>query len=493
MQMTYDLYSREELLTEVNRLTHELEQLKRMLFGSKKERFVAIENTAQLCLPLEDIKAEAEPIIPEKQTIIYNRQKAETKEALPKARKLLPAHLPRKEVIIEPKGLMEGMKKIGEAVTEELDYQPGKLFVRRFIRPKYILPKEDNTKILIASLPNRVIDKSMAGPGLLTQILIDKYVDHLPCYRQIQRYQRDAGVTLPSSTINAWIIKACQLLKPLFEVHKSYVLSQTYLQADETPIKVLDRNKKANIHRGYHWAYYAPKLHLALFDYQKGRGREGPIQCLKDFHGVLQVDGYEVYDIFKGKQGIKVAHCMAHARRYFEQALINDAHRAEYALLKIQDLYKTERKAREQQYCSDKRLELRIEKAIPLLNELEEWMIEEYPKVLPKSAIGRAISYSLKRWKHLSLYATNGELEIDNNLIENSIRPIALGRKNYLFAGSHPGAERAAMLYSFFGTCLKLKINPQQWLREVLTTIADHPVNRLEELLPHQWKTKNPC
>ncbi len=334
--------------------------------------------------------------------------------------------------------------------------------------------------MVIGELPARPIAKGIAGPGLLAQIVIDKYTDHLPVHRQIQRFQRE-GIKLSSSTLTDWISGTRTLLEPLYDALKKEVLSANYLQADETPIKVLDKDKKGTTHRGYHWVYHAPEERLVLFDYREGRGREGPTECLKDFKGYLQTDGYAVY---AGRQGITLLSCMAHARRKFDEARDNDAQRSAYALAEIQKLYAIERQARENKLSHVERLALRQSNAVSILHDLKAWMIENYKSVVPKSPIGQALHYSLERWDKLMLYTTDGKLEIDNNLVENAIRPVAVGRKNYLFAGSHKGAARAAMLYSFLGTCKIHNINAFEWLRTTLDKIPNYPINKIAELLP---------
>lgn len=393
----------------------------------------------------------------------------------------LPASLPREQVIIEPTQDVSGWVKIGEEVTEELDRIPGKLFVRQIVRPKYANPNGEG--VVIANLPSRPIDKGIAGPGLLAQIIIDKYTDHLPIHRQVQRFERE-GIKLSASTLTDWIGAACRLLDPLYEVLRKQVVGSDYLQADETPIKVLDKDKKGTTHRGYHWVYHAPQERLVLFDYREGRGREGPGECLKDFMGHLQTDGYIVYDDFAKKPGITLLNCMAHARRKFDEAKDNDLARASYVLTEMQKLYALERQGKENTLSERELYQLRQQEAIPLLVDLKQWMLENYKNVLPQSVIGQAIFYSLQRWDKLSTYTTDGRLRIDNNLVENAIRPVAIGRKNYLFAGSHNGARRAAMLYSFLGSCKMNHINPFEWLRDVLIKIPEHPVNMLELLLP---------
>ncbi len=395
----------------------------------------------------------------------------------------LPASLPREQVIIEPTENVSGWIKIGEEVTEELERIPGKLFVKQYIRPKYARP--DGEGVVIGELPSRPIDKGIAGPGLLAQIIIDKYTDHLPIHRQVQRFERE-GIKLPASTLTDWISATCALLEPLYEVLRKEILSCTYLQADETPIKVLDKDKKGTTHRGYHWVYHAPQERLVLFDYREGRGREGPQECLKDFKGYLQTDGYVVYEDFANKPGITLLSCMAHARRKFDEAKDNDLVRASYVLTEMQKLYALERQAKESDLSADELCGLRQQQAIPVLDNLKTWMLENYKAVLPQSVIGQAMHYSLQRWDKLSLYTTDARLRIDNNLVENAIRPVAIGRKNYLFAGSHNGARRAAMLYSFLGTCKMNHINPFDWLKDVLIKIPQHPVNKIELLIPNK-------
>lgn len=239
-------------------------------------------------------------------------------------------------------------------------------------------------------------------------------------------------------------------------------MASNYLHVDETPIKVLDKGKKAHpngssgrsqTHRGYYWVYQNSIKKIVLFDYQQGRGREGPISVLENFQGYLQTDGYAAYEIFDKRSGITLLHCMAHARRMFSEALQNDRDRAEYALAQIGKLYAIERQCKEQSLDFEAIDALRKEKSVPVLESLGVWMKQQYMEVTPKSAIGKALAYSIERWKRLSLYATKGMLAIDNNPVENSIRPVAVGRKNYLFAGSHEAAQRSAMLYSLLGTC----------------------------------------
>ena len=469
---------------QITALQQELANLKRLIFGSKNERFIPEESSpSQLSLGIQT-DAVAGCSVTKTQKIEYIRNTARVTKEHP-GRTKLPEHLERREIIIEPAQVTEGCKKIGEEITEELEYEPGKLFVNRYVRPKYV--QANNQGIIIAPMVERPLPKAIVGPGLLAQIIIDKYVDHLPLYRQMERFKRE-GVNIPYSTIGDWIKNGCALIDPLDESLKKLIIQCNYLHADESPIKVLDKDKKGQTHRGYYWVYHNSIDGLVWFDYQEGRGREGPQAVLKDFKGYLQTDGYIVYDFFKEEKDITVLHCMAHARRMFFEAKDNNKAVAEYALEQIGLLYTIERKAKEQQLDQEQILQLRQTEALPVLESLGRWMKEIYLNVLPKSAIGKALGYSISRWPQLMLYATDGKLNIDNNPVENSIRPIAIGRKNYLFAGSHEAAKRSAMLYSLMGTCKLHDINPFIWLRDVLQRIANHPINKIEELLPHKWQ-----
>lgn len=485
----------EESALEVTTLKHELANLKRLIFGSKNERFLPAESTSsQLSLDMQ-AEAVATCSVTKAQKIEYTRSTTQTIKEHP-GRTKLPEHLERREIVIEPAEVTESCKKIGEEITEELEYEPGKLFVNRYVRPKYV--QANNQGIIIAPMVERPLPKAIVGAGLLAQIIIDKYVDHLPLYRQMERFKRE-GINIPYSTISDWIKNGCTLIDPLYEALKKLILQSNYLHADESPIKVLDKDKKAqrapyggtsagSVHRGYYWVYHNSIEGLVLFDYREGRGREGPVEVLENFKGYLQTDGYAVYNYFKDKDGIAVLHCMAHARRMFYEARDNDKATAEYALQQIGLLYNIERKAKEQQLEPDQILQLRSKEAVPVLESLGTWMKDAYLKALPKSTIGKALGYSIQRWPELMLYTTEGKLNIDNNPVENSIRPVAIGRKNYLFAGSHEAAKRSAMLYSLMGTCKLHGINPSIWLRDVLQRINNHPINKIAELLPQNWQ-----
>ncbi len=458
-------------------LQHEYDNLRRLIYGAKSERFMPTDSSQ---LPLFGMPA-AEKQETEKETITFTRNKSSNSEKNQPVRLALPANLPRVEQVIEPGEDLSQAKKIGEVISEYMEYTPGKLHVQKIVRPKYILPESE--RIVIADLPSLPIPRSNVGPGLLAQIMVGKFVDHNPFHRQIQQFKRQ-GVDIAESTMNDWFSGTCRLLEPLYDRLKQRVQQTDYLMGDETPIPVLTNDKPNATHKGYHWVYLAPLEKLVCFDYRQGRGREGPEEFLKDVHCALQTDGYAVYNSFEKPGKIMLLSCMAHARRKFDQAKDGDRERAEQALKLFQALYEIEREAREQDLSYEERKTLRQNKSVERLNELEAWLKENIIQVLPKSAIGGAIAYTLNLWPRLIRYIDDGRYEIDNNLVENSIRPVALGRKNYMFAGSHEGAKRAAMMYSFLGTCKRNNVEPFAWLKDVLTRIPDWSIQRLDELLP---------
>lgn len=459
------------------------DQLKRLMFGARRERFIANNDVGQMTLPFDVAE---QPVADEPtQAIEYTRKKPSSRENH-HGRLELPSHLPVEEIHLEPEGDTTGLKCIGQEVTSELDFTPAKLFVRKYIRNIYALPNGEG--IIVADLPARPIDKGIAGAGLLSNILVEKFVDHLPIYRQIERFKRDQ-VVISASTIDGWVTQTANLLNPLYDHLVKLVIAQGYLQVDETPLKVLDhQNKKGKTHQGYHWVYNAPLQNAVFFDYREGRGREGPMRLLKEFKGYLQTDGYGVYEWFAKQPGITHVACMAHARRKFEQAMDYDKEKAGFVMEKIQELYAIEREARESGLSPAQRKDLRLDRSLPVMNELGKKIAEMYKTTVPRSPMGIALTYAVNRWDNLLNYLYDGSLEIDNNWVENAIRPNALGRKNYLFAGSHEGAKRAAMFYSFFGTCKKNNVNPYQWLKKVLELIPEYPANKIGDLLPQNLK-----
>lgn len=470
-----------EKKAKIEQLQFENAQLKKLIFGSKSERFKGQEIAAEQGNLFAD--PQEEPVVQTTEQITYTRKKNSNHNG----RNVLPAHLPTREVIIEPQEDITRMVKIGELITETLDYTPASLIKVVTIRPKYAVKGQDeddnNKKVVIASLPSRPIEKCIAEPGLLAHIIVRKFIDHMPFYRQIQRFKRDFYWEPSKSTVNDWFIAVCTLLEPLYEILKQQLLTSTYIQGDESPMKVLDKNKRGTSHQGYQWVYHSPSAGLVLFHYHRNRSAQAPKELLSTYKGVVQCDGYSSYNkLERIMADISLIGCWVHARRKFYEALNNDKVRSEHALGIFKEVYRHEVKCKA--HTPEDRKDYRKQYVKPLMESLQEWIQEESIKVAPKSAIGKAMSYTQNQWPKLIRCLDDGRFELDNNLIENKIRPLALGRKNYLFAGSHKAAQRIAMMYSFFATCKIHGINPQEWLTDTLSKISDTKISNLESLLP---------
>lgn len=465
-----------EIKKENSSLKEQLTQLYRLINGFKSENFTTPIQQDQLSLFLEQAQTSAADT--DQAVITYTRDKKKHHR-----RNAFPTHLPVREIIIEPKEDITGLKKIGEQVSETLEYTPASLVIRRTIRPKYA--KADGQGILIADLPSHPLDKAIAESCLLAHILVSKYINHLPFYRQAQIFKRDFKRGPAQSTIGDWMAGCCKLLEPLYNTLKQKVLESDYIQADESPIKVLDSDKKGSTHQGYQWVYHNPISKLVLFNYRKGREQNGPKELLADYRGYLQCDGYVVYDKIGAVPEITLAGCLVHARRKFHDALDSDKLKAEKVMAIFRQIYLEERNIKGQAGQDyELRKTLRDKQIRPQLENIKKWIEEEQFNVLPKSPIGKAMTYFINQYPKLDAIFDDGRIELDNNLIENIIRPMAIGRKNYLFCGSHNAAQNTAMLYSFFGSCKMQNINPRIWLTDTLNKIQDHNIQKLEELLP---------
>ncbi|MBW6492855.1 MAG: IS66 family transposase [Lentimicrobium sp.] len=474
-----------------NSLQFQVDQLKRLIYGSKRERFVPTLDAQQLNLEFEPKAAEVDEQVKAERELIrvnYQRKQPQKKH---QGRLSLPAHLPVVETIVEPAEDVTNMVCIGHEITDELDLTPARLHINRTIRPKYIT-KEDasgNQRQVIAEL-NRPIPKCIASAALIASIFTDKYIYHLPLYRILKRINQ-MGVSLPSSTLESWVKLGAELIRPLYAVHRLHVFREIYQMIDESPIRVQDKDKKGACHQGYMWVRYAPLPKSVLFEYYPSRStKRGPIDDLHTFTGFIQTDGYAGYTYLASVKGLTHLSCWAHARRYFEKAMDNDQARAAHVMKLIQLLYAIEALAREAQMTPEQRHELRLDKSLSIINEMGQYIHQERGNVLPQSPIGKAFDYCANHWTSLQNYLQNGILEIDSNLVENAIRPLALGRKNYLFAGSHDAAKDIAMFYSFFATCTKHDIDPQKWLTYVINNINDTKNSQLKNLLP-QFIDKN--
>lgn len=472
----------------INLLQLQIIELQKFIFSGRQEKFKLNPNSNELQTALFANDATGEVAVESiKHVNGYDVKKTVVRVNHP-GRKPLPSHLRREEIILAPAEDITGLAPVGEEITEILEYQQGELYVKKYIRPEYLKPTEDGTqaKRVIASLPNMPITKSYVGASLLSHLMVSKYIDHLPIYRQLQMFTRQK-IIIEDNTVNNWFKQGCNLIVPLFEAHERQVLQTKYLGVDETPLKVLDKTKKGTTHQGYYWVYYNTRSRQVLFKYQTGRAAEWPKETLKNYQGYLQTDGYAAYNQFDDVEGIIPLNCWAHARRKFIDAQSFDNTKASEALVQIQLLYAIEKHCTENTYTADEIKNYREQNAVPILKALHQILQTQLANSLPKSPLGLALQYTLARWDKLNVYTRDGNLRIDNNLVENSIRPVAIGRKNYLFAGNHEAAGRSAMLYSLFATCKLHNVNPIEWLTYVFENINDHKINAIEELLPQNY------
>jgi len=469
-------------------LLHRLEQLLKLSFGSKSERYLGKEQSpGQLRLGLiEEVTATVTVPAP------VPAEKAKQVQPVQQKKKhfVIPENIVDEIQELHPDVIPEGSKCTGSEVSYRLKCSPARLTAKKIIRYKYLLPTPAGdpgltSKIIIAPLPDEVIRNCMADASLLATLIVEKYCDHLPVYRQMTRFDR-TGIKLAHSTLLDWIAKTCTLLNPLYDKLKQEVLQSNYLMMDETTMKAMDKSKKSTTHRGYFWAAQAPPTKLVFFEYQPGRNQEVPQALLSNYQGYLQSDGYSCYETLAANKEITLLCCMAHARRYFLESEKNDPKRAAYALNVFGQLYDIEREIKDK--TISERKQARQELSKPIWVHFGQWLEGNAGMLNEKSAIHKAFAYTMKRYKRLSVYMENGALNIDNNPIEGSIRGIALGRKNFLFCGSQDGAQRSAMLYSFMGTCKLQGINPMVWMVDVLKKINKHPVEKIQNLLPHRWK-----
>ena len=488
----------------IKKLTDQLAWLRRKFWKASSEKYIPAD-PAQRKIDFDgiDILPEEEETIKaaESEIITYKRNKPEPTKKQP-VRLPLPEHLRREEEIIEPEGVDENWVRIGEEVTEQLEHKPGELYVRRIIRHKYALKKDlqlqqetgvddsQNKTVIIAPLPLLPLPRSNAGASLLAELLMGKYMYHLPFHRQLALFKL-SGVRIPASTVNDWFAGCGDLLRALYYRLKEIVLESDYIQIDESTVPVIN-NEKHRAVRAYLWVVRAVMKDLVFFHYDKGsRAQKVVIELLHNYKGAVQTDGYGAYSIYENKKGVLLLGCWAHARRKYTEALKEDKAGAEYALEQIGLIYGVESMADDQDLDYQQRAELRARLAYPIMCAFEKWVVNYMPKVLPKGRMYQALTYTYSLFHRLSRYHLDGRYRIDNNLVENTIRPLALGRKNYMFCGNHDAAENAAIMYSLLGCCSASDVNPREWLTDVITRIPyynnDYSLD-LADLLPHNWK-----
>lgn len=512
---------RDEYLEELKRkdrkiddLQHQVQALLRRYYGRSSEKmdphqrrlFEDLIDKAIPEMPADEAGAEAAPPPP-------RRRKGH-------GRRRLPSDLPREKVIHD---LPEAQKPcpccgklrhiIGKETHEQLDYIPAKVKVIEHIRLKYGCPRCENDaapggpQIVTADKPLQPIEKGLAAPGLLSYVIVSKYGDHLPMHR-LERILRRHGIDIARSTMCDWAAQCADLLHPLADLMKQRVLQSKVIHTDDTPVKVLDRSR-TQTRTGRFWVYLGDDDHpYTVFAYTPSRSRDGPMAFLRDWgkdEGVyLQADAFGGYDgIYAGQAGGRVTEvaCWAHARRKFYDARTGHPEVSTQALAYIRLLYDAENQAKKSAEKTGgdlpkERYRLRRELAVPRLAQFRTWLESQQAEcgggVLPKSPMGRAIQYALNQWAALCVYTTDGRLAIDNNASENALRRVAIGRKNWLFAGSDNGGRTAATLFSLIATCQRHQVEPMAYLRDVLTRIAATPLNRLDSFLPDRWQPATP-
>jgi transposase len=381
------------------------------------------------------------------------------------------------------------LRLIGEESSERYEYIPAQVIVIEDVCKKYACACTVKT----AAKPSQPIEKSTAGASLLSQVIVAKHADHLPVHRQAKIFERQ-GVELPDQTLCGWMRQCAELLEPLYQQLKSFVLASKVVGTDDTPVKVLDR-KLPQTRKGRIWPYVGDRDHpAAVYDYTATRERAGPEKFLEEYRGHLQADAYVAYDSFftDPERGLVEVGCWAHARRHFHNALDSDPARMGAVLLLIAQLYGVEKIARERGLRGEELRLAREHGARPVLERLHAYLLEIRAQLLPKSEAGQAVAYTLKNWAALTRYCQDGDLSIDNNAAERALRGVAVGRNNWTFFGSDKGGKTAAVLRSFVTSCELVKIDPFAWFRDVLARIADYPITKLDELLPHRWALAHP-
>jgi transposase len=465
-------------------LRQKIDLLVRRVFGSSSEQLDR--SQLELLLQLSSTPAESAVVIPPK------------KEPKAQPRKVraprLPEHLPVVEEVIDPEPVKqqpEQWRCIGQEVSEQLDYEPARFLRRRTIRKKYVHRTEVDAVPVIAPLPERLLDRSLPAAGLLAHILVSKYCDHLPLYRQEQIYAQRHQVPLPRQTLARWVALAADWLQPIYEQIRTGVMAGGYVQVDETPIDCLEPGH-GRTKQGYLWTGSRPGGDV-FFHWETSRATA----CLENvipatFTGTIQCDGYAAYRAFANRRGqaIELAGCWAHVRRKFHEASESAPRLAGWLLGQIQQLYRIEAHLRTPHAGPRLRAAVRASESRPVVQRIERALLKlkASGRLLPQSPLGTAIDYALGQWRTLEIYLADGRVEIDNNLVENAIRPTAIGKKNWLFVGEADAGQRSAIIYTVIETCRRQGLNPYQYLRDVLSRLPNMTNHQVPEVIPAAWR-----
>ena len=465
-------------------LRQKIDLLVKRVFGSSSEQLNSGELELLMTVP-ESSPAAATAVAPAKKEL----PNGPVKKRLPR----LPENLPVVEEVIDPepvKAQPEQWRCIGQEVSEQLDYEPGRFLRRRVVRRKYVHKTNPDCAPVIAALPERLLDRSLPAPGLLAHIVVGKYCDHLPLYRQEQIYQQRHGVNLPRQSLTRWVELAAHWLKPIYEQIRTGVMGGGYVQVDETPVDYLEPGH-GKTRQGYLWTCSRPGGDV-FFRWETSRAAI----CLNNiipvnFIGTVQCDGYSAYRSFaNGRNGnIALAGCWAHVRRKFFEALEQSPKTGGWIMRQIQNLYQAEARLRDQQAGPRLREAVRVHQSKPIVERIRGALVrlKSSGRNLPQSLLGIAIDYALGQWQTLDVYLGDGRVEIDNNLVENAIRPTALGKKNWLFVGEADAGERAAIIYTIIESCRRRGIDPYAYLKDVLTRLPNMTNHQLPEVTPAAW------
>ncbi len=484
-----------ELASDIGGYRSRIDYLTRRLFGRRSERMDSEELTFFGEKNFPGAEVEQEPAPPE----VEEPEEAPARPSRRNGRRRLPKDLPRKrvehDVAPEDKVCAEcgcDKKRIGEETSEQLEYIPASLYIIEHVCPKYACPHCQG-HVVQGEKPPQPIEKGLAGPGLLAHVITSKYCDHLPLHRQESIFARH-GVEMSRKTLCDWMMRSAAVLEPLVRAMGIEILKSYCINTDDTPVPVQDKGKT---HRAYHWVYIGDHDHpFTMYDFTWTRSRDGPEKFLAGYEGFLQADAFSGYDgLYTDGKIIEVG-CWAHARRKFFDAKLTAPIPAHQALLRIKELYAVEREAKkrmarhpdDRERARAERLALRQEKSVPILESLGAWLHESQAGVLPKSPLAEAIQYTLNNWTALNRYANDPLLEIDNNCAENALRPLVLGRNNWLFAGSERGGRAAAILYSLIASAKRHSLDPFAYLCDLLTRIPTHPHRQIDQLFPNNWK-----
>lgn len=490
---------------EIKKLSDTLLWLRRKVFGKMSEKNLPLDPDQFLLFEQEHLTDEERARL-DKEVEAAEQQmtKTITVKVKPSRRDLDTTGLPTEVIDIYPDGttdengkLKDEYVEIGTDESSRLEHIAAKTYIKKTVIHKVMLKSDSNNKtpedrrIICARLPLAPVNRCMAGASVLTDIIIGKFMYHLPFYRQIQQY-KESGITISDSTMGGWYEAAVEKLKLLYDILRQHILQSEYIQIDESVLPVID-SEKHKARKGYEWCVRDAIRGAVMFYYDRGsRGGKVAREILGAYKGAVQCDGYDAYDQFEKNDNITVYGCWAHARRKFVDALNENNRLATEALCFIRKIYKVESDANKAGLNADERKEQRLKISYPTIRLFETWMKETYLKVLPNSKMGDAIEYTYSMLPRLSRHVNDGRINIDNNLIENAIRPLALGRKNYLFCGNDASAYRAAIVYSLISTCKAVDVDPRTWMEDVLRKIPYYQRDQrdLAELLPFNWKNR---